>query len=350
VMGLFCIFWKFDIPGCRSRISTNQHTRRPGAGAGAWGQTTGCSQAGRLDAQLAAVVSCCQVTPPLTNTPQKMGLFFCGNLIPTSGCLDAKKISRVPTAWSWLGRGLGRDRQPDSTKLLRTCFFGGALSSRLFSFVGTRRGRGRNTRTTGGRSPPERTRSRLPASCAHGVRRIPVKVEFHVVRSTGDLLWARAMGIDEQPGRASQKGPFGMRRAPRPARLAIPRSAETGMPPPSVLSSKTHPCKSGVSWPGWQGDLTYSPRNKVSTTGVHKSEKKEVGGQPAVEARARARDGCRSRWGALAEQGEAGSGLGRRPLPCQCGSGATAPVWVSNQQARRRRIRTSTDSDDHLVY
>jgi hypothetical protein len=45
--------------------------------------------------------------------------------------------------------------------------------------------------------------------------------------------------------------------------------------------------------------------------------------------RARARDGCRSRWGALTEQGEAGSGLGRRPLPCQCGPGAIAPVWVS---------------------
>jgi UDP-sugar transporter A1/2/3 len=46
----------------------------------------------------------------------------------------------------------------------------------------------------------------------------------------------------------------------------------------------------------------------VSTTGVHKSEKKEVCGQPTVEARARTRDGSRSRWGALAEQGEAGSG------------------------------------------
>jgi hypothetical protein len=45
----------------------------------------------------------------------------------------------------------------------------------------------------------------------------------------------------------------------------------------------------------------------VITTGVHKSEKKEVCGQPAVEARARLRDGSRSRWGALAEQGEAGS-------------------------------------------
>jgi hypothetical protein len=46
----------------------------------------------------------------------------------------------------------------------------------------------------------------------------------------------------------------------------------------------------------------------VSTTGVHKSEKKEVRGQPTVEVRARARDGSRSRWGALAEQGEVGSG------------------------------------------
>jgi hypothetical protein len=33
----------------------------------------------------------------------------------------------------------------------------------------------------------------------------------------------------------------------------------------------------------------------VSTTGVHKSEKKEVCGQPTVEARARTRDGSRSR-------------------------------------------------------
>jgi hypothetical protein len=44
---------------------------------------------------------------------------------------------------------------------------------------------------------------------------------------------------------------------------------------------------------------------------VHKSEKKEFCGQPTVEARARARDGSvcssRSRWGALAEQGEAGT-------------------------------------------
>jgi hypothetical protein len=31
----------------------------------------------------------------------------------------------------------------------------------------------------------------------------------------------------------------------------------------------------------------------------------------------------------MAEQGEAGSGFGRRPLPCQCGSGAIAHVWVS---------------------
>jgi hypothetical protein len=34
-------------------------------------------------------------------------------------------------------------------------------------------------------------------------------------------------------------------------------------------------------------------------------------------ARARAYDGSWSRWGAPAEQGEAGSGHGRRPLPCQ---------------------------------
>jgi hypothetical protein len=59
----------------------------------------------------------------------------------------------------------------------------------------------------------------------------------------------------------------------------------------------------------------------VSTTGVHKSEKKEVCGQPTVGARARARDGSRSRLGALAEQGEAGSGHGHRPpaLPVRTG-------------------------------
>jgi hypothetical protein len=48
-----------------------------------------------------------------------------------------------------------------------------------------------------------------------------------------------------------------------------------------------------------------------------RSEKKEVCGQPTVEARARARDGSRSRWGALAEQGEAGSGFGASAAaPC----------------------------------
>jgi hypothetical protein len=45
----------------------------------------------------------------------------------------------------------------------------------------------------------------------------------------------------------------------------------------------------------------------VSTTGVHKSEKKEVCGQPAAEARARARDGSTGSRRAQAEQGEAGS-------------------------------------------
>ena len=53
------------------------------------------------------------------------------------------------------------------------------------------------------------------------------------------------------------------------------------------------------------------------------------GRQPEAETKAWTRDGSRSRQGALAEQGEAGSGLGRRPLPCQCGAGAIAPVWVS---------------------
>jgi hypothetical protein len=37
-----------------------------------------------------------------------------------------------------------------------------------------------------------------------------------------------------------------------------------------------------------------------------------------------------SRWSTVAEQGEAGSGLGRRPLPCQCGAGAIAPVGKLN--------------------
>ena len=72
----------------------------------------------------------------------------------------------------------------------------------------------------------------------------------------------------------------------------------------------------------------------MSTTGVHKSEKKEVCGQPTVEARARARDGSRSRWGALAEQGEAGSGFGRRPLPCQLVCDIdTLPVGLQMEQA-----------------
>jgi hypothetical protein len=62
----------------------------------------------------------------------------------------------------------------------------------------------------------------------------------------------------------------------------------------------------------------------VSTTGVHKSEKKGVCGQPAVEARVRAHDGSRGmvdgRWGALAEQGGAGSGFPPPPaLPARTG-------------------------------
>jgi hypothetical protein len=52
----------------------------------------------------------------------------------------------------------------------------------------------------------------------------------------------------------------------------------------------------------------------VSTTGWQKSKKKEVCGQPTVETRVRTHDGSESREGALAEQDEAGSGLGRRPL------------------------------------
>jgi hypothetical protein len=63
---------------------------------------------------------------------------------------------------------------------------------------------------------------------------------------------------------------------------------------------------------------------------VHKREKKDVSGQPAVEARAWAHDGSRSTWGELAEQGEAASGHGRRLLSCQpasgCGSGAIPDV------------------------
>jgi hypothetical protein len=44
----------------------------------------------------------------------------------------------------------------------------------------------------------------------------------------------------------------------------------------------------------------------VSTTGVHKSEKKGVCGQPVVEARARARGGSRSRWGSTGKAGRSG--------------------------------------------
>jgi hypothetical protein len=75
-------------------------------------------------------------------------------------------------------------------------------------------------------------------------------------------------------------------------------------------------------------------RAENPTCTVHKGEKKEVCGRPVVEARARARDGSRSRWGAPAEQGEAGSGHGRHPLPWQCGSGATAlALWASYRKA-----------------
>jgi hypothetical protein len=87
------------------------------------------------------------------------------------------------------------------------------------------------------------------------------------------------------------------------------------------------------------GLITGGSQGHVSTTGVHKSEKKEVCGQPTATARARARDGSRSRWGALAEQGEAGSGFGRRPLPCQCGPGDIAPVWVSSTASKQADIK-----------
>jgi hypothetical protein len=83
-------------------------------------------------------------------------------------------------------------------------------------------------------------------------------------------------------------------------------------------------------------------KSTAGTAGVHKSEKKEVCRQPTVEARARARDGSRSRWGALAEQGEAGSGLGRLPLPYQCGLGAIAPV------SRARTARADLILDQHV--
>jgi hypothetical protein len=83
----------------------------------------------------------------------------------------------------------------------------------------------------------------------------------------------------------------------------------------------------------------------VSTTGVHKIEKKEVCRQPIAEARARARDGgSRSRWGALAGQGEAGSGHGRRPLPCQFVPGdmsyAQAICWQQAGRLKSIKIRT----------
>jgi hypothetical protein len=74
---------------------------------------------------------------------------------------------------------------------------------------------------------------------------------------------------------------------------------------------------------------------------VHKSEKKKkkVCGQPTADSRARARDGSMSRRGALAEQGEAGSG--RRPLPVRI-AGAIAPVscearvWAGELRAERQ--------------
>jgi hypothetical protein len=42
---------------------------------------------------------------------------------------------------------------------------------------------------------------------------------------------------------------------------------------------------------------------------------------------------------ALAAQGEAGSGLGRRPLPCQCRAGAIAPEWVSLKASKQADLQ-----------
>jgi hypothetical protein len=72
---------------------------------------------------------------------------------------------------------------------------------------------------------------------------------------------------------------------------------------------------------------------------VHKIEKKGVYGQPTVEARARARDGGSRRhggWGALAEQGEAGSGHGRRPPPWQFGPGAKVEKQVKSPKINKK--------------
>jgi hypothetical protein len=63
-------------------------------------------------------------------------------------------------------------------------------------------------------------------------------------------------------------------------------------------------------------------KKKDTTTQTPKEVKKK---DTATQTPTRAVYGSWSRWGELAEQGEAGSGLGRRALPCQRRPGA--PAW-----------------------
>jgi hypothetical protein len=64
-------------------------------------------------------------------------------------------------------------------------------------------------------------------------------------------------------------------------------------------------------------------------------KEKEVSGQPTAEARAQARDVSRSRWGALAEQGEAAAG-NRTPVRdalnlIRCKVFSDAPLHASSR-------------------
>jgi hypothetical protein len=72
---------------------------------------------------------------------------------------------------------------------------------------------------------------------------------------------------------------------------------------------------------------------------------------PGLDAKCAMADGS---WGGhrvhwRAEQGEAGSGLGRRPLPCQCGAGTIAPAWV-NLKASKQASKQATSKQAKCTY
>jgi hypothetical protein len=131
--------------------------------------------------------------------------------------------------------------------------------------------------------------------------------------------------------RSCPRGPAARRRAPRacgaqprPAPRLWWRARGGGRAPPR---SKLVAPRAGV--PAFSGPRDLG-RGAREARKARRSSASALSPPPfGSDKVAKRDDGCRSRWGALAEQGEAGSGLGRRPLPCQCGSGAITPVWVS---------------------